>query len=136
MASKLVKQCDELTRQILWVKELGRCFVCGLPAHEVAHIYGRREHATRWDTRHDGNCHLLCKPCHNEDHRGVARPYRDKFLEMFGAAAMILVLQRHGDGTCRGFVRQRHAELVEEARTLGVSVEDLILKSPADCWMR
>lgn len=75
---------QEHQRAILYVKQNGRCWICGNPAHDVAHLFTRARLRTRYDTRDDGNCHLLCRPCHLADHNKVPSCYHEEYKRRFG----------------------------------------------------
>lgn len=82
-----------MVRKILWVKEGGRCVICGAPAIDAAHIFVRNRLNTAFDTQVDGNVHLLCRVCHNDDHRGN-NVYRRWYIERFGAGRLEMLTQR------------------------------------------
>jgi hypothetical protein len=82
----LISTLDALTREILWVRERGRCYVCGMEANDTAHILTRNILSLRWDTHPEGNVHLLCRGCHSEDHAGSGK-YIGEFVDIKGSDA-------------------------------------------------
>lgn len=65
----LVDELDGLTRMIVWLKEGGRCWRCGDLASDRAHVFSRRSMFTRFDTEAEGNCHMMCRTCHDATHK-------------------------------------------------------------------
>ena len=62
-ASELDRKARDVVRQ----QSGGSCYVCGKEGHDVAHLFVRNKLRTRWDLR---NLRLLCRSCHDDDHRG------------------------------------------------------------------
>ena len=84
-----------IVKRILVVTESGRCYCCGKQAHDVAHIFGVSNLATAFDTHREGNCHLLCRECHSEDHKGNLDPsYKDVFIGRNGKSAYFSLSSR------------------------------------------
>ena len=90
----LVKLLDSLTREILWVREQGRCYVCEKEAHEPVHLVTRDANAVRWDTHAEGNVHLGCRTCHDSDHTLGTKLFIDKFIKNRGEEAWKEIRQR------------------------------------------
>lgn len=92
---ELIAALDRAHGQALWLRERGRCFVCGLPGGDAAHLIGRRHLATRWDLHEAGNVHFLCRSCHAADHHGRLLPsYRESFIERNNQEAYNHLMQR------------------------------------------
>ena len=80
----LYAELDGLTRRTLWFVEAGRCYCCGVPATDTAHLFSRRILGIRWETGPWGNVHLLCRECHDLDHKGLLVPsYKEVAEERF-----------------------------------------------------
>ena len=98
----MIAELDLLTRQILFIKEGGRCYIpgCTRPASDCAHLIGRAALAVRWDTEPDGNCHMLCRECHSKDHAGQLSPsYVESFIEISGQDAWERLTERARAGS-------------------------------------
>jgi len=93
--TKMTRDLLSAAKKVLVVKERGRCYCCGEPAHDLAHIQGKSNMMTCFDTSKDGNCHLLCRMCHSLDHNGILSPsYKDKFIERNGSDAFFELVSR------------------------------------------
>jgi 5-methylcytosine-specific restriction endonuclease McrA len=57
----LIKQADELAREICFHRDHYKCVRCGRGDIQWAHIRSRRHLSTRWDA---WNCLTLCGGCH------------------------------------------------------------------------
>ena len=91
----MIREADRLVRDILWLAEEGRCYTCDGEATDVAHLFSRRHLRLRWDVEPNGNCHLLCRTCHDADHAGNLAPsYSDTFIKKQGDAAFDELLIR------------------------------------------
>ena len=87
----LVKENDKLCKQIVAFRERGKCFICGAPGTDLAHLYGRRYLATRWDTHRLGNCHILCRKDHAyvDEHLGGKAHYKQILEKRAGTASAV-----------------------------------------------
>lgn len=79
----LKARLDQLTAQIVKVRDGHRCVICGSAFMiDCGHIYTRGHLPTRWDIQPNGNCHAQCRDCNT---RHINRPeiyllwYQDKF---------------------------------------------------------
>ena len=81
-----MKHLDKLCKQIVADMEDGRCYVCGREGTDLAHLFVRNKLATRWDVAEDGNCHILCRECHDKDHRGL-EVYSEAYIRKNGLMA-------------------------------------------------
>jgi len=91
---------DTMQRRVLRARENMRCFICGVQADHVAHIYGRRYLHTRWDTHEQGNCHMLCAACHEQSHRVNTDRYKAAYLRRHGCDALLKVRERSREVEC------------------------------------
>lgn len=109
----------KLVREILWIKEGGRCVICGRPASDAAHIYVRNRLATTYDTAEDGNVHLLCRDCHNSDHSGSGA-YRRWYEQRWGSERSDRLTRRANVMVMypKMFIERRAFELKEELDSL------------------
>ena len=99
-----VRYNDHLTKVVLFGLERGRCYVCGRTATDVAHIVSRTAVVTRWDTSAEGNCHLLCRECHENDHAyPKASKYKAEFVRKNGQGAMDVLVARARQKAPLGF---------------------------------
>jgi len=90
-----VRYNDHLTKVVLSREEARRCYVCGRMATDVAHIVTRTAVVTRWDVHPEGNCHLLCRECHDDDHANPkASKYKAAFVRENGQDALDLLVRR------------------------------------------
>ena len=105
----------KLVKQILWIKEGGRCVICGAPASDAAHIYVRNRLATAYDTAEDGNVHLLCRNCHSSDHAGSGE-YRRWYEQRWGSECSDALTRRANEMLVnpKMFIERRAIELKEE----------------------
>lgn len=104
----------QLQRRILWKREDGRCWVCSRAATEVMHIVGRRFENVKYDVDNDGNCHLGCRHCHEESHRGrisLEGIYDTKFG--FGTS---MILRRRANAMVQGLKSHRLQTHYDELR--------------------
>jgi hypothetical protein len=84
-----IRKLHALAKKILVITESGRCYCCGGPASDLAHMRGTNHLPTSFDTEKDGNCHLLCRICHTEDHAGNLYPsYEERFVDRNGEDAL------------------------------------------------
>ena len=121
----MVKELDDLTRKIVFITQGGTCYIpgCRRAASDNAHIIGRGVMRTRWDTEPNGNCHLLCRECHNADHAGELHPtYIEVFVDNNGEEAYESLCRRARQvggytDTAIGFLlekwRNKYAEVSE-----------------------
>lgn len=120
--AELMNAADSLVRELLFIREHGRCYCCGRPADDVAHLFGRRYLRLRWDYAGDGNCHLLCRTCHTEDHNATLDPsYMDTFIERVGGpAADELIIRKQDVSPVKDYeieeVIERLKRILEEDR--------------------
>ena len=91
----LIAELDRETRRLVFEREMGRCFVCGAQGHDPAHLFSRRNLATRWDRHEKGNVHVLCRTCHDLDHGGLLSPsYQEVFVSRFGEDVLMELASR------------------------------------------
>jgi hypothetical protein len=98
----LVRELDSVCRETLFIKEKGRCYIpdCPRPATDRAHLITCGRLHVRWDTDPDGNCHLLCRQCHDLDHKGLLEPrYVDVYVDKQGEDAFLELRRRAQDST-------------------------------------
>lgn len=102
-------------RNIMWIKEGGRCVICGAPAIDSAHMFVRNRLNTAFDTQVDGNVHLLCRDCHDSDHRGSG-VYRDWYVSTWGQVALDMLTRRANFmvGVPKVFIERKKDELERE----------------------
>lgn len=56
-----VKELDALCREVVFLRDGGKCRRCGKPAVDWSHVYSRRYKWLRWDL---DNSSASCKGCH------------------------------------------------------------------------
>ena len=56
-----VKELDALCREVVFLRDEGKCRRCGKPAVDWSHVYSRRYKWLRWDL---DNSSASCKGCH------------------------------------------------------------------------
>jgi hypothetical protein len=119
-----IREADRAQRAVLWLLEAGRCYCCAGEASDVAHLISRRYLRLRWDTAKDGNCHLLCRICHTEDHAGNLQPsYMDVFVKRMGEGAMDeLIVRQQVISPLKDF------EIEDVVRRLNKQLEELYAK--------
>lgn len=70
--SKLVGRLDRAFSSYIRRRDGNRCVICGAPATDAAHYFGRSAHSTRWNER---NVYANCRSC-NWRHTHNTEPYR------------------------------------------------------------
>lgn len=109
----VIRELDKLVRLVLWKRE-GRCYVCGGLPSDVAHIFGRARLSTRFNVEPAGNCHLLCRKCHDDHHNG-GDAYVKTFVRLNGAKALDELRRvANMESPSLGFLGRIHKELKEE----------------------
>lgn len=100
---KLITECDDLVRVILWKTE-DKCFVCGIQhgryhpqdnprGEQVGHFKSRVVYPLRWDLK---NCHLQCARC-NYIHENDALPFTLAMIKHGGTDLLEYLEQTHND---------------------------------------
>lgn len=113
----IIKKMMVMVKKILLMRQGPDCWICGKPAHDMAHLFVRNKLATAFDTTHDGNCHLLCRDCHSKDHSGELSPsYKDVYIERFGKEKYDELKERSNEdvGIVPMFIAKKGEELYEE----------------------
>lgn len=111
--AKLVKNLDDVVREILKIRE-PYCVLCGSKDKlGVSHLFSRRAYTTRWDTAKDGNCHINCWPC-NFRHVRDQYPYFNWYIEKFGKDKFDELRQRFNQ--VRPFKTHELEELYEKLK--------------------
>lgn len=85
---KLIKQLDELTRQICRLRDkdtlCGRCSKPMDDTWQVSHYIGRRHYALRWDLRNVAMQHMGCNLAHNHN----PNPYAKWMIKTHGIGVL------------------------------------------------
>ena len=108
--SEVIKTLDRLTTKILFVKERGRCWHCGVQATDTAHIFRRDFLTTRWETEADGNVHLLCRVCHLQAHQHP-EAYERWYVARYSDKAFT-ALRRRAQSVSVLFIGELHDKLM------------------------
>jgi hypothetical protein len=120
-----VSALDRAVKRILLARFGPLCWNCGKRATDVAHIISRSYQATRYDTHEHGNCHLLCRECHDNFHafKGGAS-YATTFSNRYGEEAYMDLHNRAHAGLkseSNYIFREATSErLYREADSLGI----------------
>lgn len=95
---RLIKDLDNLTSQIVRLRD-GRCVECGsVDSPTNGHVLGRRSFATRFDITPDGDCHQQCWPDNFRAARTAAVSYHAWYVRTFGAEAFDRLYRRWAAG--------------------------------------
>lgn len=79
---KLVKQCDDLCREIVFVRDKYTCQRCGSHGTvQWCHYLGRAKFATRWDL---DNVHAFCCGCHRYFDEANRPAFTDWIIDKIG----------------------------------------------------
>ena len=119
--TQITRELLSKVKRILAIKEKGRCYCCGQPAHDVAHIMGRASLSTCFDTHEKGNCHLLCRECHTLDHNAKLNPsYAGTYIKRNGSDAYYSLVSRSRQTVvmAKRFIEEEKERLDEEVEHL------------------
>jgi 5-methylcytosine-specific restriction endonuclease McrA len=78
---KLIKQLDQVVREIVFQDDPHYCVTCGKTSNlQLGHLITRSRYGTRWDLM---NCHIQCSGC-NYRHEFQPEIYTRYFLNRYG----------------------------------------------------